>query len=381
MNDHFYIEPRDVLILRGNKLFGEAGSYGESLVPPWPSVVAGALRSALLTHDDIDLAAFGRGAVDHPTIGTRDAPGEFAVLDFHLARTHEGGIETLHPIPADIDVIDQRDHHADEHQFELRRLTPRAPAPDIETSAPLTRLAVLCTDAQTKPAKGLWLTQQGFSDYLAGNLPGPDALIGAEQLWKLDPRVGVALDPATGGVREGALFSTEAIAFEPGVGFLAKVLGGDGLPRAGALRFGGDGRAAGYQQIEHTTSTPGLEQISQSGRCRLVLTGPAIFPSGWLPPGVEETADGYRFELGEVRGRLACAAVARAGVVSGWDLARGAPKAAWRSVPGGSVYWLEDLEATPQALGKLAIRGLWPDSGYDARRRAEGFNRFVFANY
>ncbi|RTZ79210.1 MAG: type III-B CRISPR module-associated protein Cmr3, partial [Gammaproteobacteria bacterium] len=47
----------------------------------------------------------------------------------------------------------------------------------------------------------------------------------------------------------------------------------------------------------------------------------------------------------------------------------------------GSVYWLEDLKATPEQLRKLADHGLWPASGYDARRRAEGFNCFVFSTY
>jgi len=32
-----FLEPLDVLFLRGNKLFGDPGSFGESLVPPWPS--------------------------------------------------------------------------------------------------------------------------------------------------------------------------------------------------------------------------------------------------------------------------------------------------------------------------------------------------------
>ena len=43
-----FIEPLDVLILRGNKLFADAGSHGEALMPPWPSVAAGALRSRML---------------------------------------------------------------------------------------------------------------------------------------------------------------------------------------------------------------------------------------------------------------------------------------------------------------------------------------------
>lgn len=43
MTAYRFLEPLDVLFLRGNKLFGDPGSYGASLVPPWPSVAAGAL--------------------------------------------------------------------------------------------------------------------------------------------------------------------------------------------------------------------------------------------------------------------------------------------------------------------------------------------------
>ena len=34
--EYRFIEPLDVLFLRGNQLFGDPGSYGECLVPPWP---------------------------------------------------------------------------------------------------------------------------------------------------------------------------------------------------------------------------------------------------------------------------------------------------------------------------------------------------------
>ena len=53
-----FIEPLDVLFLRGNQLFGEPGSYGEALMPPWPSVAAGALRTRILADDSVDMAAF-----------------------------------------------------------------------------------------------------------------------------------------------------------------------------------------------------------------------------------------------------------------------------------------------------------------------------------
>ncbi len=40
MSTSVFIEPLDVLLLRGNKLFGDPGSHGEALIPPWPSVAA-----------------------------------------------------------------------------------------------------------------------------------------------------------------------------------------------------------------------------------------------------------------------------------------------------------------------------------------------------
>ena len=60
ITQHF-IKPLDVLFLRGNKLFGDPGSYGESLVPPWPSVLAGALRSGLIAERGYDAVEFAKG--------------------------------------------------------------------------------------------------------------------------------------------------------------------------------------------------------------------------------------------------------------------------------------------------------------------------------
>jgi hypothetical protein len=79
---HRFIEPLDVLFLRGNKLFGDPGSHGESLVPPWPSAAAGALRSQLLGHDGIDLTAFAQSRINHPSLGTPQVPGSFALTAF-----------------------------------------------------------------------------------------------------------------------------------------------------------------------------------------------------------------------------------------------------------------------------------------------------------
>jgi CRISPR-associated protein Cmr3 len=109
MNTRF-LQPLDVLFLRGNKLFGDPGSYGEALIPPWPSVVAGALRSRMLADAGVDLAAFARGEITHSALGTPNAPCAFAVTAFHLAhKTQAGQIEPLFAPPADLVLEVQQD--------------------------------------------------------------------------------------------------------------------------------------------------------------------------------------------------------------------------------------------------------------------------------
>ena len=59
-----FIEPLDVLFLRGNQLFGEPGSYGEALMPPWPSVPGAPLD----TPDREVLPCFGPSPPPTPTL-------------------------------------------------------------------------------------------------------------------------------------------------------------------------------------------------------------------------------------------------------------------------------------------------------------------------
>lgn len=404
--EYRFLEPLDVLFLRGNKLFGDPGSFGESLIPPWPSVAAGALRSRMLADEGVDLAAFARGEIDHPALGTPAKPGAFIVTTFQLARRHGGGsVEALFQMPADLVVSESLDGTPS-----IRALTP-SPLPQgegISSSAPLPLLPVLAETERSKPASGYWLTESGWKRYLAGETPTPDDLVKSSALWRIDPRVGVGLVADKRRAADGRLFSVQAVAMtkqghrigtdnESGkpilanhdVGFLVGVAGAN-PPKDGALRLGGDGRAAAIHAVDPCMPQADFDAIAAARRCRLVLATPGIFGSprpsgpgvsaGWLPTGVTKTAEGeFRFDLHGVKGRLVCAAVPRAEVVSGWDLAEWQPKSAQRAAPTGSVWWLDELEATPEALRKLAECGLWNEPCEDAARRAEGFNRVALA--
>jgi CRISPR-associated protein Cmr3 len=401
-----FIEPLDVLFLRGNKLFGDPGSYGEALVPPWPSVAAGALRSRMLVDAGIDPAAFARGEASHEALGTPSRPGPFVLTAFHVARRYgDGRIEVLIAPPADLVIGEEGKLPV------VKALRPSVPAAGLQSSASLAQLAVLPEANRSKPAGGYWLTESGWHKYLRAELPAAGDLVKADNLWRFEHRVGVGLDVAQRRAAEGRLFSVQAVApvkrgnvvgkdkdgdspklADYDVGFVARVAGAT-LPSSGLVRLGGDGRAAVLHAVTTSLPEPDYEALAAKRRCRLVLTTPGVFglhqreaaqspQAGWLPPGCSPLSDGaWRFDLAGVKARLVCAAVPRYEVVSGWDLARRQPKPALRAVPAGSVFWFDDIEAGPEALRKLVSQGLWSEPCEDEQRRAEGFNRIILAAY
>ncbi len=371
MSAYRFLEPLDVLFLRGNKLFGDAGSHGEALMPPWPSVAAGALRSRMLQDAGVDFRAFAEGRAELPGIGSGPEPGPFRVSRFLPARRHgDGRVEAIHPLPADLIVSEDEDHRPQLHPLRPQRLDAA-----IATPWPLERLPLLAADRQSKPASGYWLDEAGWQAYLAGELPDAESLVKQDTLWKHEARLGIALDAGIGSVEKGRLYTAQAVAMNPDTGFLAVVEGAE-PPADGLVRLGGDGRGAALSPAaEDALPRPDYAALAKAGRARLVLTSPGIFPDGWRLPGMSE--DG-RWRCGEVAARVVCAAVPRHGVISGWDLVKRHPKPAERTAPTGAVYWLEGLQATPQALETLAREGLWLESGPDPARRAEGFNGCEF---
>lgn len=356
MSRHHFLEPVDTLFLRGNRPFGDPGSYGESLVPPWPSVAAGALRSRIF-------AEAGQAPVQ---------AAQFRLLDFQLARrSGEGVIEPLYSLPADL--VASCDESG---QWHLDRLRPRPLPAGIDGSAALAQLPLLASDERRKPQAGVWLNKAGWGQYLAGNVPDPSTVTTSGELWQLDERVGVGLDAATRRADDGKLFSMQAICFADDVGFLTESDGSAEVPAPCMLRLGGDGRGAHAERVEPgLPGGPSAEALLQVGALRIILSSPGLFPDGWRMPGM--AADGT-WELHGVRGRVVAAAVPGFGVVSGWDMLKRAPKPAQRVVPTGSVYWVEALEGTPEALRKLAAHGLWGPDGDNDPRRPEGYNRFHF---
>ncbi|MFW6023845.1 MAG: type III-B CRISPR module-associated Cmr3 family protein [Myxococcota bacterium] len=367
------IDPVDVLYLRGNRLFAEGGD-ADPVMPPWPSLFAGALRSRMLM-DHGAVERFRDGALDGraaEVLGTGpEAPGTFRLAFTCLAR----GDDLLLPAPADVGVLGQPDAP------QPHRL---APLPVAETglrgSFALPAAPVLPSPRHEKPIGGCFLTARGLERWQSGAAPEPSDIVFAHELWQSDPRLGIALSPESGTAREGHLYTTRTVALREDVGFLVGIAGAEELlPKGGLLRLGGDGRAAAIRRVSGPPDPP-WGKLPSGDRFTMTLVTPGIFEAGWLPTGAQIEGDRALWRWNDLEAEILAAAVPRAGVVSGWDLAHGRPKRARRVVPAGAVYWLRRRSGPMEALASVSRDGLWPSESRDPRR-AEGFNNVWFGEW
>lgn len=400
--NYYFIEPLDVLMIRGNKSFGGDGQHGEAVMPPWPSLFAGAFRSALLGNDAQMLSRFVAVGTDKAlstdarnsqmrsilgdtlfaALGTPAEPGDFRVTWLSLAMGAQdvpsmgnapSRVAAIMPLPADLTAFEE------EGIPPVVALQPVPPSNGNAASGELPLTALLRVGKQVKPVSGRWLDGAGMTRHLAGTLP--KHVVKTEALFKPETRLGIALDPHSGTTQDGALYTTEAVSFCAGAGFLVGIEGDHGqLPNAGLLRLGGDGKGARYYRL--TDYAPPLApQLSLGCGFRLILTTPGIFSGGWLPEQVTRQADGsYHLNGESFSARMVCAAVGRNDVISGWDLANWQPKTAQRVAPAGSVYWFDELTGDAGKLAAWVKQGLWGEHP-DRQRHAEGFNQALLATW
>lgn len=389
---YYYVRPTDSLFVRGNLAFGDAGEHGTGMMPPPPSLLAGAFRSALLGQEAQHLDSFlAKGqcsdAALHACLGTPTQPGAFRVSWVSLAgepagsgEDGNGAIEAISSLPADVLMLGNV----------FAQLLPRTVATGVQSAGDLPLRATLASAKQEKPTGGIYLRHKGLERHLRGELPEAVHKVEARHLHRRDPRLGIGLDNDARTADEGLIYTTEGYAFSPKgafttTGFLVGLEGvADVMPESGTLRLGGDGRSAAYQRVHFEAPTMAAPA---NQRFRLILQTPALFEHGWLPTGVAQQDDGdqqtYRLQGQGFSARLACAALGRREMVSGWDLFEWKPKPAQAAVPAGSVYWFDQFQGDFGKLAAWVSAGLWPNNAAMshtspahpyAARRAEGYN-------
>lgn len=209
-----------------------------------------------------------------------------------------------------------------------------------------------------KPLEKDWLTRVELESVLGGGKL--TKIVSQGDLFKAEPRLGIALNGATRSVEEGKLYQTIHARTHAEVTIGVEV---SGLPESlegklnSVVRLGGEGRFAAAQVGEAASAIRVQAPVSPQGIV-LVLLSAADFGGGWLPPGFNAKQDekGATVWQGEVAGvalTLRCAVLGKAVREGGWDMQKHCSRPAVSLIPAGSVYFCMasgDLKAAAEVL-------------------------------
>jgi CRISPR-associated protein Cmr3 len=364
------LDPLDVLFFRDGRPFEAGYHLGSGL--PLPQTLAGALRTAMLSSRGFDFRAFSKavkeGTAVKDALRNQDVPEwiiEARFLGPWLALVDRKDVpEPLLSVPASL-VFDG-------DKGEWIRMDPlRGELPGWNPSGGYAGLRPLWIRGRARAkARSGFLRLSGIKAFLEGGVPKEGDFVRESELFSVDQRTGIVIDPETLAAQEGMIYSAGMVALNPGIGketavkLYCEVLFQEptiekerALADGETIPLGGQSRYVACRQVDPVDWPEGPGKSSGDGEL-LLLASPGIFRRGWQP----DLPEACRWVSAAVSGSLA---------VSGWDVAMGGPKPTRFAVPAGSVFFAEgevklpesrslcqDEEDAAQGWG-FTLKGVW----------------------
>jgi CRISPR-associated protein Cmr3 len=361
-----FIEPTEPLLFRTGRSFDAGESnFAESIFPPTPETLQGAIRAMIAANTTLVDSAMGiaaRFGTDILTklIGNQNSYGRFHIVGMSLGKRtkDDGPVERLFPSPAFLIKV----RFEGDKDPTIVQLKPM-PLPYVDSNMPDGMRYLSLPDfggrkLVGKPKSPGWLTEENLQTAL--NTQDDFLEIKTEQdFYTLEPRLGIGMQNDTKTTLTGYLYQIQMIRMEARYGFVVDIRLSEesnpvefsddsktqkslGLPDEGWMILGGEQRAAHFTVLGITPQKESIE-AQQPGK-RIYLATPAYFFKGWQPPMENFTPEH----------KLIAAAVNKPVSIGGWQLnpndAGGKSKTTRRCVPAGSVYFFDEPVTLRQPL-------------------------------
>ena len=207
------------------------------------------------------------------------------------------------------------------------------------------------------PADGSWLTGEGLDSVLRGSLPARSEVVPDHRLWSDEPRIGLERDGDARTAREGMLYSTRHVRPHRGVSLGIRVAGlpSDWTPVGQLLTLGGEGRLAECREWAGAANVafdvPSAE-IEASGKVTIVALTPLDLSTEACLG--RETFPVSSLERDRIRLRVVSACLDRPQRVGGWDSVARRPLPLRSVLPSGSTLFCEVDDPAGLDSGALA---------------------------
>jgi CRISPR-associated protein Cmr3 len=380
---YFFVEPLDLIAFRGNRLFGDEGTVGDTTLLPQPSVFAGAFRSLLVSKlNDEQRSQFFDGDTPEGDIGQElgslQNPGTFKIewLSFG-EKDVTGEISALISRPNDVVALNKEENKEDPKAILSTRLKlGKIPRDYCRTSGEFDH--ILYSTSLTKTSgQDFFLRMPEFRKYLNGD--DTFSSVPSEQCYSICSRIGIGLDPKTKSAEQGKLYTSNYLALKKGFGYLVGISGSSCINNSGFIRLGADGKSARYE--ESTTihfHDFNYETILDQKLFKIIMLTAGIFKNGAIPDMFILQNGRYVLVFEDLQAVLTTMSITNHDTVSGWDMFNNKPKPAVKTVGAGSVYYLCLEHGSRDSLVKLneaLAKGRLMEFDESRHRLTEGFSR------
>ncbi|MBE2905565.1 MULTISPECIES: type III-B CRISPR module-associated protein Cmr3 [Anoxybacillus] len=341
------LQPIDTFFFKTHHVT-EAGEHTvmESMFPPRPSTVYGALRAAYIhAHASFDEFAQGTNEQVRLWMGTPENYGEFRLQYCTLYRN-----EPFLPLPLDYQLIEE-DGKLSAHSLQLSK--------DNGLSSVSNPWRLIATKrAKTKDAKHHCVSMTHWKQALLDGREMTD-IISLSSIVIPEEKVGIQLNTYARITEKGQLYRATHYRFHDGWELAAYVENAPDFSNVSFARIGGENRPWVVQQQNDSFSLWNEKEkekiasrIRQTKKAKIVFLSPAIFAGGTRP----RQFDGEYVTLPNgLKVKWLAGAIGRSELYGGWDIVRHRPKERMPMIPAGSVIYVEiDSEEHIPHLMELA---------------------------
>jgi CRISPR-associated protein Cmr3 len=227
---------------------------------------------------------------------------------------------------------------------------------------------LLPADRGAKALNQAWLTEEGISQVLKGEIPEKSEVIRSEQLFFSEPRLGIVRNRKYKASEKGLLYQAEHLRFQMGIkiGVDVRGISEDLHPRSQqCTRFGAEGRLARVEITEKQFALPTILPENEGENLLLMLLTPADLGDKnkkRLPSDdfneVEREINGekttvWEITLNGIELMVISAVLGKAIQEGGWNLRKHKPRALKSLVPAGSVWFCKVKGSVREAIEKL----------------------------
>lgn len=353
------ITPHDPIIARDGRPFG-AGVRMKSLDWPYPSVLAGSVRTAI---GKMHACTFDKCTFKPETVSELKKIAIHGPLPLFRDMLY-------FPAPKDVLVKDSGNKKYETYAIRPAKLGDGEYC-DLPQKDLMPAMLPERAEEDFKPAKiaplwsakkmEAWLTNPAGKEFTAP-LPLKEYKEGSPGLDfpQKESRFHVEIDPGLGSSREGMLFETVGLDFslkghKKGIRLAAKIKSGEMFKNLISNQnsintIGGERRLAWWETMDSPPEgwvcpEAVKKALNNSTKIRMVLATPALFTRGWCPGWIdEEKLTGTPPGVQGLNLKLVSACIDRWKPLSGWNMEKGhkrGPKPLRRLVPAGSVYFFE----------------------------------------